>query len=172
MAPAPAGDATTPAAAPTTGDTAAPAQQATGGLLGGDFLNWFQIALAAYLLYCVVTGRGKLFDNKYVKGDPKKYHVTMRILCGVSGTILLATSILELTGVVTVGSPFYWINWGVGFASIIALLAYNLLKTDRAAAAEATKQAQAEYKRSDPLKAAFVFDDEDDADKKKDETTN
>ena len=132
-------------------------------MAGSGLFTWFQLALAVYLLYCVVTGRGKLFDNEYTKCDYKKYRRNMRILSGVAGVILLATCILELTGVVEGGTTLGWILWGVGLAAIAGVLVYNVVMTDRKAMAEAQKNAQYSASRhpNDPLRAAFVFDDED-----------
>ncbi len=128
----------------------------------GGFFGIFQLALSAYLLYCCIRGKGRLFENKYTKCDYKKYKLIMRILCSVAGVLLALSSLGEMLSFVEVGSLWYWILWGAGFAVLVAVMAFNIAMTDRKAAAEAQKQVETERRKpsNDPLRAAFVFDDD------------
>ena len=59
-------------------------------------------------------------------------------------------------------------KWALGFASLIVMMVYSSKKTDRKAAAAGHKTAaSAEKKDYDPLRAAFVFDDDEDVSQKK-----
>lgn len=126
----------------------------------------FQLIVAVYLLYMAIRGKGKLFDNKYTKCPYEKYRLIMRLLCALSAVLMASGCILELTGVIPPNSTLSWVLWGLGFASLIAILVFNIAMTDRKAAM-AAMQAEQEAKASgagaakdDPLRGAFVFDDE------------
>lgn len=125
-----------------------------------SWFDWFQTALAAYLVYAAIRGKGQLFDNPHTKCPYAQYVKVMRILSAVSGAVLLAGGVLRLTGAVDSRSALGWVVWGLGLLSIAAIFLYNVKMTDRKAATEAQKQSQAAQPKKDPLRAAFVFDDE------------
>jgi hypothetical protein len=125
-----------------------------------SWFDWFQAALAAYLVYVAIRGKGQLFDNPHTKCPYKTYVRVTRILSAVSGVLLLAGAILRLTNVVSSESVLGWVIWGIGLLSIAALFVYNIKMTDRKAAAAAQKEAYESAHKRDPLRAAFVFDDE------------
>lgn len=125
-----------------------------------SWFDWFQAALAAYLVYVAIRGKGQLFDNPHTKCPYKTYVRVMRILSAVSGVLLLTGAILRLTNVVPSESVLGWVIWGIGLLSIAVLFVYNIKMTDRKAAAAAQKEAYNSAQKKDPLRAAFVFDDE------------
>ena len=106
----------------------------------------------------VVYGSNEGLVAEYVK--------KLRILSAISGAILTATSALEYFGVLVPGTTLGWISWAIGLASIIPMMVYSSKSTDREAAkagrptAEAAKAKGQPMPAKDPLRAAFVFDDE------------
>ncbi|HWS28810.1 MAG TPA: hypothetical protein VN512_01725 [Clostridia bacterium] len=133
-----------------------------------SWFDWFQAALAAYLVYAAIRGKGQLFENPHTKCPYETYVRVMRILSAVSGALLLAGAVLRLTGAVSSESVLGWVIWGIGLLSVAAIFVYNIKMTDRKAAAAAQKQAYESTQKRDPLRAAFVFDDEEEEKKEKD----
>ncbi|HWR18418.1 MAG TPA: hypothetical protein VN608_02265 [Clostridia bacterium] len=125
-----------------------------------SWFEWFQAALAAYLVIAAIRGKGQLFENPHTKCPYETYVRVMRILSAVSGVLLLTGAILRLTNVVSSESVLGWVIWGIGLVSIAAIFVYNIRMTDRKAAAAAQKNAYESARSKDPLRAAFVFDDE------------
>lgn len=120
-----------------------------------------QFFIGVYLLYCAVTGKGKVLENEFLKVPREEYVKKLRILAAISGTVLTVSSGLEYAGVIVPGSTLGWISWGVGFASILPMMIYSSRSTDREAAkANQAATAQSAAPKKDPLRAAFVFDDE------------
>ncbi|MCE5235694.1 MAG: hypothetical protein ABFC62_04885 [Clostridiaceae bacterium] len=131
-----------------------------------SWFDWFQAALAAYLLYSAVRGKGQLFDNPHTKCPREQYVKVMRVLSVVSGVILLGSAILRLTGVISSQSVLGWVVWALGLLSIAAVFVYNMKMTDRKAAEAEQKRAYEATRSKDPLRAAFVFDEEDEEEEK------
>lgn len=125
-----------------------------------------QLIIGVYLLYCAAMGKGKIFENDYIKVPRAEYVKKLRILSAISGTILTVTSALEYFGVLVPGTTLGWISWAIGLASIIPMMVYSSKSTDREAAkagrptAEAAKAKGQPMPAKDPLRAAFVFDEE------------
>lgn len=125
-----------------------------------------QLIIGVYLLYCAAMGKGKIFENDYIKVPRAEYVKKLRILSAISGTILTVTSALEYFGVLVPGTTLGWISWAIGLASIIPMMVYSSKSTDREAAkagrptAEAAKAKGQPTPPKDPLRAAFVFDEE------------
>ncbi len=134
-----------------------------------SWFEWFQVLLAAYLVVTAIRGKGQLFDNPYTKCPYEQYVKVMRVLSIISGVILLAGGVLRLTGVVSSSSVLGWVIWGIGLLSIGAVFFYNVKMTDRKAAQAAQKQSFDAARKKDPLRAAFVFDDEDEKKEKEDQ---
>lgn len=126
-----------------------------------------ELFIGIYLLYCAVLGRGKVYENDYIKVPRKEYVKKLRVLSAISGVVLAITGILEYAGVLVPGTALSWVFWGLGLASLIPMLVYSSKATDKAAAkagrptAEAAKAAGKPAPAADPLRAAFVFDEED-----------
>lgn len=133
-----------------------------------NMFSLLQLIIGVYLLYCAAMGKGKIFENDYIKVPRAEYVKKLRVLSAISGAILTATSALEYFGVLVPGTTLGWISWAVGLASIIPMMVYSSKSTDREAAkagrptAEAAKAKGQPMPAKDPLRAAFVFDDEED----------
>jgi len=129
-----------------------------------DTFAIFQLLIGVYLIYCAITGRGKLYENEYLKCSREQYVKTMRILAAITGVILTGSTALELAGVVPPASTVGWILWALGFLPILGMAVYSSRMTDREAARQGRKTSAAAKDAApthDPLRAAFVFDDDD-----------
>ena len=122
----------------------------------------FELFIGVYLIYAAIKGDGKLYENDYLKCSKEEYVKTMRKLAALTGVLMIISGGLELLGVVDPASVAALILWGISFASIIVMMVYSVKKTDREAAnaGRPTNQPNSE-KPHDPLRAAFVFDEED-----------
>ena len=127
------------------------------------FMTMFELLIAIYLLYAAYKGDGKLYENEYLNCSREEYVKGMRKLAALTGVIMLISSGLELVGVVDPASVLSLILWAVTFGCIVLMMIYSSKKTDRAAAKAGRPTAQSHpEKPHDPLRAAFVFDDEED----------
>ena len=131
-----------------------------------NMFSLLQLIIGVYLLYCAAMGKGKIFENDYIKVPRAEYVKKLRVLSAISGVILTVTSALEYFGVLVPGTTLGWISWAIGLASIIPMMVYSSKSTDREAAkagratAEAAKAKGQPMPAKDPLRAAFVFDEE------------
>ena len=125
-----------------------------------NMFSLLQLFIGGYLLYAAVTGRGKVLENEFLKVPREEYVKKLRIFSAISGTILSATSVLEYLGVIVPGSPLSWVTWALGFGSILPMMIYSSKSTDKEAAKANQATARAPRPTGDPLRAAFVFDDE------------
>ncbi len=131
-----------------------------------EFFNIFEICIGAYLLYCGISGKGKYYENQYCKVSREQYVKIMRIFALVVGALILVSPILQLLKVIEASSALSWVLWVVNMIGIIGMLVANVRMTDRAKAKAAQNgQRTASPSNPDPLRAAFVFDDEDAAKK-------
>ena len=131
--------------------------------MGSDMLSLFSLIIGVYLIYAAIVGRGKLYENEYLNCPREQYVKGLRILAAISGVLLTVSNLLEYLGVIAYGSPIAIALWALGFASLIVMMVYSSKKTDRKAAAAGTGH----YCGTDPLRAAFVFDDDEDVSQKK-----
>ena len=128
-----------------------------------DIFALFSLIIGVYLIYAAIAGKGKLYENEYLNCPREQYVKGLRILAAISGVLLTVSNLLEYLGVIGYGSPLAIALWAVGFISLIVMMVYSSKKTDRKAAAAGHKTAEAAGKKDyDPLRAAFVFDDEED----------
>lgn len=111
-----------------------------------NMFSLLQLIIGVYLLYCAAMGKGKIFENDYIKVPRAEYVKKLRILSAISGTILTVTSALEYFGVLVPGTTLGWISWAIGLASIIPMMVYSSKSTDR----EAAKAAGPPRKRPRP----------------------
>lgn len=133
-------------------------------------MTLFEVCIGVYLLYAAVKGSGKLYENDYLNCSREEYVKGMRKLAVITGVLMLISSGLELVGLVEAGSAMSWILWLITFLSIIAMMVYTSKKTDREAAKAGRPTGQAApEKPHDPLRAAFVFDDEENEDQEQGE---
>lgn len=119
-----------------------------------------QLFIGGYLLYSAVTGRGKVFENEFLKVPREAYVKRLRILSAISGAILIATSVLEYLGFIVPGSPLGWAAWAVGFGSIVPMMVYSSKSTDKEAARANQPSGGQPGPKRDPLRAAFVFEED------------
>ncbi len=134
----------------------------------------FKAIIAVYLFVGAVRGKGKLIDNEFPKCKPETYRLVMRIMCGVTALFVLANSAFEFLSsapayaalLPLTAGQYATINtvlWALGLACLVALVALNIVLTDRKAMERARKQQEGERaagRKRDPLHAAFVFDEE------------
>lgn len=126
-----------------------------------EFFNYFEIILGIYLLYAAITGKGKYYENPYTKVPREQYVKVMRILALIVGVMIMISPALQLLGVLQPNSPVSWVLWGVTMLGIITMLVANVKMTDRAKAKAAQSGQRVPTENNpDPLRAAFVFDDE------------
>ena len=125
-----------------------------------DFAGVVQFAGGIYLLISAMVAKGKLFRNEYLKISREKYVKVLRILSAVSGVALILTNALEFGGVFASKSAPDVIGSIVGIGTLVAMMIYITAVTDRQPASGSESA-----KKEDPLRAAFVFDDEDNAKK-------
>ncbi|MBR5292386.1 MAG: hypothetical protein IKU32_05640 [Clostridia bacterium] len=126
------------------------------------FMTMFEFFIAIYLLYAAFKGDGKLYENEYINCSREEYIKGMRKLAALTGVVMLASCGLELFKVIEPASTIGWILWALTFGCILVMVVYSVKKTDRAAANAGRPTAYSKPdKPHDPLRAAFVFDDED-----------
>ncbi|HOG00914.1 MAG: hypothetical protein BWY35_00711 [Firmicutes bacterium ADurb.Bin248] len=133
----------------------------------------FKVVIAVYLLAGAIRGKGKLIDNQFPKCKPETYRLLMRLICAFAALVILANSAFEyLSGTTYLAltlEEYGVINtvlWAVGLVALLALIVVNAVLTDRKAMEEARKRQDQERRgasKGDPLRAAFVFDEEEEA---------
>ena len=64
----------------------------------------------------------------------------MRILAAVSGLLLLVKGVLEIFGVVKVGTFLSGFLWVLGLVALIGMMAFSVVMTDRQKAREAAEE--------------------------------
>ena len=64
----------------------------------------------------------------------------MRILAAVSGLLLLVKGVLEIFGVVKVGTFLSGFLWVLGLIALIGMMAFSVVMTDRQKAREAAEE--------------------------------
>ncbi len=56
----------------------------------------FEVCLGVYLLYCGITGKGKLYTNENIRrGDERKHRKIIRIMSSILGPVMLCMGLLE-----------------------------------------------------------------------------
>lgn len=124
-------------------------------------MTLFEVCVGAYLIYAAIKGDGKLYENEFLNCSREEYVSVMRKLAVITGLLMLISSGLELGGLVETGSVLSWVLWAVTLGSIVVMMVYSSKKTDKQAARAGKPTQAAPDKPHDPLRAAFVFDEED-----------
>ena len=130
-----------------------------------------KVAIGAYLAYMAITGKGKMIQNEYPKCSPKKYMLIMRLISAGSALMILLNAVVEALGYFNLTSLTYDqlmtlsnVFWAIGLAALVGMIVVNVALTDKKAMEAAQKKAMAEkYGEAyvnDPLRDAFVFDEE------------
>ena len=140
-----------------------------------DLFTLFKPVAGLYLLiWCAILGKGKLLRHEHLKCSEEVFRRNMRILCAVSGVILIFSGVVDIIGDIAPGafidpaSVLGWIIWGVGLAALISVMVYSIVMTDHSAARKAQKEA-AEKEQAAARSVKFpssAFDFEDDKRKK------
>lgn len=124
----------------------------------GGIMSIFEIGIGGYLLYCAITGKGAIYDDKNVKKDQRaKYRKTMRIFSWILAGLMLPCGILEYMGA-TEGAPAWYMTlsnilWGASMVAIVALMVLAIRMTDR-------NKAGGKAVRHEAPRAAFYFDED------------
>ncbi len=88
-----------------------------------DFILYFNLFIAVYVLYYAIRGEGKIYENDYpteIKEDHAKF---LRKFCWIVGLGMLPLTILELTFQGdTAFSFFSWINIGFVLVCVVVYL--------------------------------------------------
>lgn len=133
-----------------------------------DLFSLVMPAAGVYLLWVAAFGKAKLLQNAYPKCSPKKYRFWMRILSAVSGVLLIVKGALEIFGVAEPGTFLSGFLWVLGLISLLGLMAFSIVMTDRQKAREAAEEearasgrATGRQNGSRMPEGAFSFGDED-----------
>lgn len=88
-----------------------------------DFILYFNLFIAVYVLYYAIRGEGKIYENDYPKAMKEDHAKFLRKFCWIIGLGMLPLTILELAfqGSAEV-SILSWINIGYVFACIVVYL--------------------------------------------------
>lgn len=121
-----------------------------------SFLDIFQAAIGVYLLIAAISGKGKVYENEYVKeGCEKKYRKTMRIFMFILGPLCMLGAAANLFKI-PASDILFPVIWGLTVAGFIALIVLSSRLTDK------KKKLAPPTEEGKPRKhPAFDFDDED-----------
>ncbi|MBR0026861.1 MAG: hypothetical protein IJP37_06860 [Clostridia bacterium] len=122
-----------------------------------SFLDLFQAAIGVYMLIAAISGKGKIYENEYVKeGCEQKYRKTMRISLFILGPLCMLGAALNLFKVDESGILFP-IIWGLTVAGFIVLIVMTARLTDK------KKKLAPPTEEGKPRKhPAFDFDEDED----------
>ncbi len=135
----------------------------------GGFFSIFKVIIALYLLYTSILGKGKIFENNFLKCSKAKYRLIIRLTAGAAALFVMANAALEFFyGTEGEYATLITVLWALGFATMLAMLVLSIVLVDRKAmeAARKEQEEQMRAKHVDPLRAAFVFDEEDEESEK------
>ena len=62
----------------------------------GDFMLYFNVLIAIYLLYYAIKGSGKIYENEFPEEAKKAHNTFLRKFCWIVGVAMLVLSALEL----------------------------------------------------------------------------
>ena len=130
-----------------------------------DLFSLVMPAAGVYLLWIAIFGKAKLLRNEYPKCSQEKYRFWMRILSAVSGVLLIVKGVLEIFNIAPTGSILNTILWALGIVSLIGLMAFSAVMTDRekaraAAEEEAKKRGGTTASGTRMPESAFSFEQE------------
>ena len=88
-----------------------------------DFMLYFNLFIAVYVLYYAFRGTGKIYENDYPNEIKEAHAKFLRKFCWIVGIGMLPLTILELVfGSNGVYSVFSWINIGFVLACVVFYL--------------------------------------------------
>ena len=122
-----------------------------------DFLDIFQAAMGVYMLIAAIAGKGKIYEQEYVKeGCEKKYRKTIRIFLFILGPLCMLGAALNVFKLDTTG-VFFPIIWGLTVAGFVVLIVMISRLTDK------KKKLAPPTEEGKPRKhPAFDFDEDED----------
>ena len=88
-----------------------------------DFMLYFNLFIAVYVLYYAIRGQGKIYENDYPKAIKEDHAKLLRKFCWIVGLGMLPLTILELVyNANGQASIFSIINIGFVMAAIVIYL--------------------------------------------------
>lgn len=120
-------------------------------------LDYIQIAIGIYMGFYAIRGKGKIYENEFVKeGMEEKYRKTIRLWLAIISPLIIIVGTLGILGYNdgTLTSPAM-ILWILTMVCFVLLLVQTSRLTDRTKA-KAASAAPAKPRRN----PAFDFDDE------------
>lgn len=123
-----------------------------------EFFGIIEFAIGAYVIYCAISGKGKIYENENLKKDCKEiYHKRIRQACYLLGPLILATGIVDMVNIardnVFLNYLFYTL-FGLTLAMLAILFVITAKYTDRKKAREKKQSAS----NGALPNAAFDFD--------------
>ncbi len=88
-----------------------------------DFMLYFNLFIAVYVLYYAIRGQGKIYENDYPKAIKDDHARLLRKFCWIVGLGMLPLTILELVyDSASQASVFSWINIGFVLGCVVIYL--------------------------------------------------
>lgn len=128
-----------------------------------EFFGIIEFAIGAYVIYCAITGKGKIYENENLKKDCKEiYHKRVRQACCLLGPLIFATGIVDMINIardnVFLNYLFYAL-FGLTLVTLVILFAITFKYTDRKKAKEKRQSAS----NGALPNSAFNFDADDES---------
>lgn len=105
-----------------------------------DLFSLVMPAAGIYLLWVAIFGKAKLLQNEHPKCSPEKYRFWMRILSAAAGVLLIVKGVLEIFGIIETGAFVSGFLWVLGLISLVGLMVFSIVMTDREAARKAAEE--------------------------------
>ncbi len=105
-----------------------------------DLFSLVMPAAGIYLLWVAIFGKAKLLQNEHPKCSPEKYRFWMRVLSAVAGVLLIVKGVLEIFGIIETGVFVSGFLWVLGLISLVGLMVFSIVMTDREAARKAAEE--------------------------------
>ena len=88
-----------------------------------DFMLYFNLFIAVYVLYYAIRGTGKIYENDYPQAIKEDHAKLLRKFCWIVGLGMLPMTILELVLETNNQASFFsWINIGFVLVCVVAYL--------------------------------------------------
>ena len=120
-----------------------------------EILDLFQAGIGVYLLVFGIWGKGKIYENEFIKpGCEKKYHKVMRIFLCILGPLAILGAALSMFSLDPTGGMLVMICWGVTIAGFVLLIILTARLTSR-------NKPKVDENGKPKKNPAFDFDDDD-----------
>ena len=88
-----------------------------------DFMLYFMLFVAVYVLYYAIRGEGKIYENDYPKAIQEDHKKLLRKFCWVIGLGIIPLTILEFVFESDPNYGFFaWLNIGFVMGCVIVYL--------------------------------------------------